>query len=140
MKLRPLGKSLIPGRFTPAGVSLLYAAFAALWVIVSGNLLTHTAQDPLLLSRIELAKGLSFVAVTGSLLYLMLRGWREYFAAQQTTTSSYDIVPPKTTRQVLLFIALVLVVPLIDFAVFKLHVPHVELGTYNNLKSIAELK
>jgi PAS domain S-box-containing protein len=140
MKLRPLNKSLIPARFTPAGVSLLYAAFAALWVVVSGNLLTHTAQDPLFLSRIELAKGLAFVAVTGSLLYLMLRGWREYFAAQPTILSSDDIVPPKTTRQVLLFIALLLVVPLIDFAVFNLHVPHVERDTYNNLKSIAKLK
>lgn len=59
---------------TPAGVALLYAAFAALWIVVSGYLLTLTVADPLLHSRLELAKGLLFVAITSSLLYLLLRG------------------------------------------------------------------
>jgi hypothetical protein len=73
MKLPSLLKSLMPDRLTPAAVALLYVAFAALWIVVSGHLLTITVADPVLMGRIELAKGLAFVSVTGGLLYLLLR-------------------------------------------------------------------
>lgn len=35
MKLLP-PQPLLPGRLTPAGVALLYAAIAALWIVSSG--------------------------------------------------------------------------------------------------------
>jgi len=63
-------------RRSPAGIVLIYAVFAALWIVASGTLLTFTVTDPLLQSRIELAKGLAFVAVTSGLLYLLLKTWR----------------------------------------------------------------
>ena len=62
-------------RLTPVGVALLYAVFAALWITVSGVLLNMSVDDPVLQGRIEIAKGLLFVAVTSSLLYVVLREW-----------------------------------------------------------------
>jgi energy-converting hydrogenase Eha subunit E len=68
---------IIPSRlsFSSLGagtVALLYTGIAALWIIGSGALLGYSIQDPVLQLRLELAKGLGFVAVTGSLLYLLL--------------------------------------------------------------------
>ena len=59
----------------PGFIALLYAIFAALWIVLSGYLLVVVAPDPMLQSRIELAKGLAFVAVTSGLLYLLLKRW-----------------------------------------------------------------
>src|ERR1017187_10322958 len=129
-----------PGsRLSPARVALLYAAFAALWIVVSGALLTFTVDDPLLQSRIEIAKGLVFVAVTSGLLYLLLKGWQESLSGA-TAVQADDIAPLKTTRLVLLVAALVLVVPLIGLTIVKLYGPQLEREAYANLQAIARLK
>ncbi len=60
---------------TPAGVTFRYALFAALWIIVSGYLLTITVADAHIQEFIEMSKGLIFVAVTSALLYLLLHRW-----------------------------------------------------------------
>lgn len=60
-------------RESPAAVSLIYAAFASAWIVVSSALLDFTAADRAWQGRIELAKGLAFVAVTSMILYLLLR-------------------------------------------------------------------
>lgn len=70
---RPVFPASISGRITPAGVALLYGLCAGLWIIVSGYLLTAGVGDPVLQGRIEIAKGLLFVAVTSLLLYVLLR-------------------------------------------------------------------
>ena len=75
-------KSSQSSRLTPARVVLLYALIAALWIIASGQLLTFVVENPLLRERIEIAKGLAFVAVTSGLLYL-LKGWRESIYADK---------------------------------------------------------
>ena len=62
----------MPGRLTRVGIPLFYALCAALWVIVSGYLLATGVDDPVLQGRIEIGKGLLFVAVTSVLLYLLL--------------------------------------------------------------------
>ncbi|MDP2132088.1 MAG: CHASE domain-containing protein, partial [Sulfuritalea sp.] len=61
------------GRMTPAGIVLLYALCAALWIIASGYLLMAGIGDPVLQGRFEIAKGLLFVAVTSLLLLVLLR-------------------------------------------------------------------
>jgi PAS domain S-box-containing protein len=124
-------------RLTPAGVALFYAAFAALWIVASGYLLTFAVSDPLLQGRIELAKGLLFVAVTAVLLYLLLKGWRESLSGAMRAD---DATPPKTIRLALVFAALALVVPLIGLIVVKIQVPQTEQDTYRNLEAIAKLK
>src|SRR3989338_7076795 len=87
-------------RLTPARVALLYAVFAALWIVASGYLLAFAVSDPLLQSRIELFKGLLFVAVTGVLLYLLLSGWRESLGGVADVRAD-DAAPPDTFRLVL---------------------------------------
>ncbi len=128
------------GWHTPAGIALLYAAVATLWIALSGYLLTHTVDNPLLQSHIELAKGLAFVAVTSGLLYLLLVHWRESHAMQPVAWQTEHNAQPRTIRLVLIFIALVMLVPLIDLAIYKLNVPEIETNTFNNLNSIARLK
>ena len=60
------------GHLTPIGIALLYALCAALWIIVSGYLVTAGVADPVLQGRIEISKGLLFVAVTSLLLYILV--------------------------------------------------------------------
>lgn len=132
-------KAHVPDRLTAAGIALLYAIFAALWIVSSGYLLTHTVTAPVLRGRLELAKGLMFVTVTSSLLYLLLKGWRESNdSAIVVQEGGMDV--PKTTRLVLPFIALALVVPLIGLAIFKIHAPQTEQDTYRDLEAVAKLK
>jgi PAS domain S-box-containing protein len=126
-------------RLTPAGIALLYAAFAASWIIASGYLLALAVSDPLLQSRIELAKGLLFVAVTALLLYLLLKGWRDSIGNVAAARTD-DVAPPKTFQLVLMFIALALVVPLIGFTIVKIYTPQEEQEAFHNLEAIAKLK
>jgi PAS domain S-box-containing protein/putative nucleotidyltransferase with HDIG domain len=118
---------------SPAGVAWLYVFFAALWIVVSGYLVTSTVADPLIWGRIELLKGLAFVAVTGVLLYLLLKS-RGTEAAPEAAAS------PVGMRLMLIFVALALVVPLIGFAIARLYAPQIEREAYANLEAIARLK
>ena len=122
------------GRLTPARVALLYAAFAALWIVTSGTLLAIAVTDPVLLGRIELAKGLAFVAVTSVLLYLLLRVW------DATNIEDAEHQPIGTGRLLLTFAALALVVPLIGIGISRLYGAQVEREAYANLTAIARLK
>lgn len=121
-------------RLTPAGMAWMYAILAALWIVLSGYLLTFAVSDPVLLGRIELAKGLGFVGVTGILLYMLLKA-REPLAEQQE-----PIVSPVGRRLVLVFVGLALVVPLVGFAIARLYEPQIEREAYANLEAIAKLK
>jgi diguanylate cyclase (GGDEF)-like protein/PAS domain S-box-containing protein len=131
---------LIPKRLTPFGVALLYAAFAALWIIASGLLLTFSVADPLLQGRIELAKGLLFVTVTSGLLYLLLKGWREPVTAEQTPPPDAELPTAKKKWLPWLLLALALAVPLLGYSIIRLHTPLVEKDAYANLEAVARLK
>ena len=52
---------------------LLYAAVAALWILVSGKVVEWLFTDPVTINLAETLKGLVFVAVTAGLLYGLLR-------------------------------------------------------------------
>ncbi|MDP2240702.1 MAG: EAL domain-containing protein [Burkholderiales bacterium] len=80
----------MPKRLTPAGIALIYAALAALWIVASGALLSFAVDDPLLQGRIELIKGLAFVAVTSGLLYLVLRVWHAQSLASLVQKTTAD--------------------------------------------------
>ena len=54
-------------------IILIYAAFASFWILVSDNLVSWLVSDPVLSSRISIAKGWLFVAVTTLLLYGLIR-------------------------------------------------------------------
>ncbi|MDD5299992.1 MAG: PAS domain S-box protein [Gallionella sp.] len=138
--MAPNQKKPVLDRLTPAGVALLYAVFAAVWIAASDYLLTLSISDPLLHSRTELFKGLAFVAVTGMLLYLLLKGWHERLSDNWATMQASGIAPSNTIRLSLVFVALTLVIPLIGWAIVKIHMPQTELETYRNLEAVAKLK
>lgn len=135
MRKSPPLQKFIPKQLSPMSIALLYAAFAALWIIASGNLLTFTVDDITLQGHIEQAKGLTFVAVTSGLLYLLLKGWHSALIDPIN-----DIRPLAINRLTLLFAALVLIVPLIGLAITTLYGPKIEREAYANLEAIAKLK
>jgi diguanylate cyclase (GGDEF)-like protein/PAS domain S-box-containing protein len=52
---------------------LIYAVFATLWILVSDHLVAWVVSDPVLVTRVSVAKGWFFVAVTTALLYGLIR-------------------------------------------------------------------
>lgn len=132
---QPLESSSTNRRLTPARAALLYAALAALWILVSGAVLTLSVDDPVMQGRIELAKGLLFVLVTSGLLYFLLKQWRDPvpvpqapFASSNRSTNSparrWDELPGKLHWQVLALAGLLALVPLVGFLVVKVNAPH----------------
>jgi PAS domain S-box-containing protein len=123
----------------PAGIALFYAAAAALWIVLSGYLLTITVTDPLLRNRIGLAMGLALVAATSGLLYLLLK--RRHVKVADTTLASISAsTSPKSFTLALTMVTLALVVPVLDIIIYQLRVPQLEQSSFDNLSSIAKLK
>jgi diguanylate cyclase (GGDEF)-like protein/PAS domain S-box-containing protein len=74
---------------TPAGIVLLYAAFAALWIAVSDQVLVLFFRDPELLQKVNTFKGMLFIAITGTLLYLLLKAWYGFLTRATTEAIHY---------------------------------------------------
>ena len=128
-------------RLTPIGVALLYAVFAALWITVSGALLNMSVDDPVLQGRIEIAKGLLFVAVTSALLYVVLREWGTSVAeAAAVARRRARLKRVGAAQRTVLLVVLCSLVPLSGLVVLKVHEPQVEREAFANLKAIADLK
>lgn len=123
-------------KLSPQWVALLYFVLAALWILASTYLITFTAQDPNHLARLELLKGLLFVIVTSGLLYLLLS--MQGRASEARPQIESDTV--KTLPIFGLFVALTLIVPLIGFAITRIHGPQVETEAMESLSTVAKLK
>ena len=54
-------------------IALLYAVFAALWILGSDGLLAFLVADPAMLTQLSMLKGWAFVAITATLLYASIR-------------------------------------------------------------------
>ncbi len=123
----------------PAAITLIYAAFAAVWIVASGSLLYLSVSDPIMQGRIEIAKGLGFVAVSSGLLFLLLRArWK---SSASVVSVALDEAPlGERSRLAFLILILVLMVPIIGFAVFSLNVKNDESKTFNELGVIAGYK
>lgn len=74
-------------QLTPLRIALLYTVFGVIWIFSSAAFLSFTVQDAVLQNRLEIGKGLFFVAVTGVLLYLLLRRW---YAVLQNSLKQSD--------------------------------------------------
>ncbi len=61
----------------PAGIVLLYAVFAGAWIAGSDRLLGLLSSNSEELQRMGTLKGFLFIAVTGALLYVLLKNWHE---------------------------------------------------------------
>ena len=111
-------------RLTAGRIALLYAGFAVAWILLSSYFFMETVEDPVLANRIEIAKGLAFVAITSGLLFLILHRWHQ---AQRAST--HDQAITATDRQIkapLLFAGMFLFVPLFGWLVTEIQRPQIE--------------
>ncbi len=126
-------------RFSPATISLVYAAFAAAWIVISGSLLPVAFDDPNLKGQIELAKGLLFVAVTSALLFLLLRHRNSPLEDMPPALATRD--ERRRSRGVLVaFGTMILISPLIGVVVFKISSKQIERTERADMAAIARLK
>jgi len=125
---------------TPAGVAVLYALFSVLWITASGLLLTLNVADPVVQGRVELGKGLLFVAVTSTLLYLLLKRWREPLPVPPVALAGEAPRAGRRLWRIATVGFLLALVPLAGFVVVKVQGPQVESEAFANLQAIAELK
>jgi diguanylate cyclase (GGDEF)-like protein/PAS domain S-box-containing protein len=126
----------MPYRFGAGAITLIYAAFAAVWIVASGTVLYIATPDPVLQDRIEVIKGLAFVVVTSGLLYLLLRARRGIV----TVPVSAQLPRQERWQLALVLVILALTVPMIGFAVFTMSVKQVEQDVFGDLHAVAESK
>ena len=128
----------VPGRLTPLRIVLLYAAFAAIWIVGSGYWLTISVDDPVLQNRIELVKGLAFILVSSGLLYFLIEAWRVASGGESGPDAAHSL---KGMRRLLpVLIGLALTVPLIGLSVVAVNSSHTEADAKTDLGAIAQLK
>jgi diguanylate cyclase (GGDEF)-like protein/PAS domain S-box-containing protein len=126
-------------KLTPTRISLLYAAFASLWIFASDKLLALAVPDPALIIRISTFKGFAFVLITTWLLYQLIK------------TSSTRVVPAdssatattewfKLGNLLAIFLGMALIVPLFGYGIVKIYSPRIQKAAFDDLAAIAELK
>ncbi|MEX2353888.1 MAG: histidine kinase dimerization/phospho-acceptor domain-containing protein, partial [Gammaproteobacteria bacterium] len=111
-------RRFLPGRLNAVTVTLLYALFASLWIVSSGFMLSLIGIDQQLQGRLELLKGLVFVAVSSVLLYVLLK--RRWYRSVNTRTSRPE-TRPEQAHLILFFILLSLFLPLAGLIIFEIY-------------------
>jgi len=97
-------------------IVLLYAAFATLWIVAFGYLISLTFDDPVLRSRAYLIKELILVAVSSALLYLLLKFQRDPMVTPGIADTGADSAHFQIMRLIPMCAALALVAPLVGLA------------------------
>jgi PAS domain S-box-containing protein len=64
-------------------VALTYAGFSGLWILVSDRAVAALVQDPAVMTLVSIAKGWVFVAVTATMLFIMVRRLVEGVASRE---------------------------------------------------------
>ena len=74
-------------------IVLIYAVFAAAWILLSDRAVLLITTDPLKIVEISMAKGWAFVVITSLLLYFLLdRYWGRYSTALTERINSLKLV------------------------------------------------
>lgn len=126
--------------FSPAGVASLYTLFAAIWIAGSDWLLTFVGGDVETVMRLGEIKGFAFVAVTGGLLYVLLRSRRLASVEDAVTSLADEDARPHRHTLIAVFVAFSLLLPLLGIGIYRFHGPQAEHEALANLQAIAELK
>lgn len=58
-----------------AAIVLTYAAFGALWILLSDKIVSWVIKDPATITLVSIVKGWAYVALTSLLLYCLMRRW-----------------------------------------------------------------
>lgn len=74
---------------SPGGIVLLYALFSAVWITGSDRTLAYIFPNPVLFERFSTLKGLLFIAVTGTLLYVLLTNWYVSLSTAMAASTRY---------------------------------------------------
>ena len=82
MMRRSLSRRWPQLRLTPFEIALLYILIGGLWVLSSDYILYRLVQDPVVLTRLQSAKGWFDILITGFLLYLLIS--RSFWAASRS--------------------------------------------------------
>jgi two-component system, sensor histidine kinase and response regulator len=128
------------GRWRPGAgrVAIAYVAIAVAWISVSDGLMGLLIQDPVLLGRLSALKGFLFVAITGALLYLLLRSRWGADPSLEVAGKRFASIPPPA--RVFVLIVLFLCVPVIGIGVVTFQRPLREKDVYGDLRAVADLK
>ncbi|TDX98178.1 PAS domain S-box protein [Thiohalophilus thiocyanatoxydans] len=133
--MSPLNDKMSHPAKSPLAIVIYYAVLAALWILLTSYLFRMNIQDPQLIWKFELFKGIVFVIITSGLLYLALR--------KQQPPKSVNIEKISTSsprRLLLLFISILLLIPLIVTFITFIEKPRLEQAAFQEREAIAELK
>ncbi|MHB8120856.1 MAG: sensor histidine kinase [Desulfuromonadaceae bacterium] len=61
-----------PSKYEIVRIVAIYALFGALWIYLSDTFIGFVISDPVIISRISIYKGIVFIALTASLLYVLI--------------------------------------------------------------------
>jgi PAS domain S-box-containing protein len=114
-------------------VVLIYAIFAASWILVSDQLVHHFFKDPDQLTLASMLKGWVYVLVTSLLLYGLMRRWFGRNAGPQT-------VPPAPRSQLLSLGLLIAVILALMAASVALTIEQHTQEEFGRLQAVAGLK
>lgn len=64
-------------------VVFLYAGFSGLWILLSDQAVEALVHDPVIMTRVSIAKGWVFVAVTATMLFFMVKRLVEELASRE---------------------------------------------------------
>lgn len=79
---------------TPISLALVYILVGLLWIFGSDYVLAINIGDSLIASQFELGKGVFFVLVTGTILYVLLRGWhKKLLKAHNQISATLNAIP-----------------------------------------------
>lgn len=118
---------------TPGLVVLVYASVAALWIVLSGELLDLSVPDPALREFLEVGKGLLFVAVSSTLLLILLRS-NSQAGASPVAGGGFRVI------HLVVLVTLVAFVPLMSHGVLRLYAPALERQVFRQLDAIVDLE
>jgi len=65
-------------KFTPLRITLIYFAFAVIWITSTDTLIEWLVDDPLLLTSFQTAKGLFYITLTAIGLFFMMKSYEKF--------------------------------------------------------------
>jgi len=77
----------------------VYSLFGALWIYLSDTFLGWLLRDPALITRFSMFKGLLFIALTATLLYVLIRRYIDRIIAR---TAEITLAQQELARQKML--------------------------------------
>ncbi len=124
---------------SPLVLAISYVVYAGLWILVSDWLL-GLFIPPEQLARAGLLKGLAFVAVTGVILYLLLR-WPQSDRGAPVIPDTADQAPRRwRSGPITVFVANLLVVAIVTAGTFLYRAPLAIESAQSRLAAIAALR